>query len=365
MILFAFGLLGCGGGGSGSSNNEPGPANSVYFGVNLDWGASSPAAFNAQLGNRAAVYVRFFGFPLSAAEIQDLQSTMQSIADESGMAMLTLEPLGGLDEITPQVADEFAATLAGFDQFDVPILVRFGHEMNGSWYPWGQDPVEYIRAFRLLADAIHSQVPRAAMVWAPNYGGGYPFSGGVHESTPGQPGFERLDTNDDGVLTMEDDPYLPYYPGDDAVDWVGISLYHWGSAYPWGENEVPESGKFIAQLTGTYSGLGGDETALPDFYNVFSAQRGKPIAITETAALYNTERGGASEISIKRAWWRQVFDPITLTAYSGIKMVNWFEHIKPESEIGGATVDWRVLGSADIADQFKADLPLDLLAFAD
>ena len=29
------------------------------------------------------------------------------------------------------------------------------------------------------------------------------------------------------VLTMTDDPYLPYYPGDDAVDWVGISLFHW------------------------------------------------------------------------------------------------------------------------------------------
>ena len=67
---------------------------------------------------------------------------------------------------------------------------------------------------------------------------------------------------------MSDDPYSPYYPGDAAVDWVGMSLYHWGNAYPWGENEIPEAGKFIAQLTGTYDGLNGDDSPLPDFYEI-------------------------------------------------------------------------------------------------
>ncbi len=28
------------------------------------------------------------------------------------------------------------------------------------------------------------------------------------------------------------DPYAPYYPGDAATDWVGMSLFHWGSGYP-------------------------------------------------------------------------------------------------------------------------------------
>ena len=69
---------------------------------------------------------------------------------------------------------------------------------------------------------------------------------------------------------MEDDPYAPYYPGDDAVDWVGMSLYHWGSAYPWGENEIPEAGKLLAQVTGEYDGLNGDERAVPDFYGTYA-----------------------------------------------------------------------------------------------
>ena len=65
---------------------------------------------------------------------------------------------------------------------------------------------------------------------------------------------------------MADDSYAPYYPGDDAVDWVGMSLYHWGATYPWGENELPEANKFTDQLTGTYVGANGDDSLLPDFY---------------------------------------------------------------------------------------------------
>lgn len=50
---------------------------------------------------------------------------------------------------------------------------------------------------------------------------------------------------------MQDDAYAPYYPGDEAVDWVGMPLYHWGSRYPWGENELPEPNKLAEQLLGT------------------------------------------------------------------------------------------------------------------
>ena len=195
----------------------------------------------------------------------------------------------------------------------------------------------YVSAFRLLADAVHSspRVPR----WSglPIMGAVTRFPGAPTRPRPDEPGFALLDTSGDGVLSMADDPYLPYYPGDDAVDWVGMSLYHWGSAWPWGENEIPEPGKFIAQLTGTYSGLGGDDSAIPDFYQVYSVQHGKPVAITETAALYNTGASGDDELSIKQAWWRQVFDRDTLIAYPGIQMINWFERIKPESEVGNAS----------------------------
>lgn len=36
---------------------------------------------------------------------------------------------------------------------------------------------------------------------------------------------QALDTNRNGQLDGGDDPYSPWYPGDDLVDWIGISLY--------------------------------------------------------------------------------------------------------------------------------------------
>ena len=56
---------------------------------------------------------------------------------------------------------------------------------------------------------MHEHAPGSAMMWAPNYGGGYPFAGGQHEAEPGSADFAALDTDGDGALTMADDPYAP------------------------------------------------------------------------------------------------------------------------------------------------------------
>jgi len=104
----------------------------------------------------------------------------------------------------------------------VYFYVRFGQEMNGSWYSWGQQPAAYIAAFRTIADTVHHYAPGNAMVWSPNYGGGYPFKAGPYLARKGTADFRALDTNHDGALAMADDMYRPYYPGDRYVDWVGL-----------------------------------------------------------------------------------------------------------------------------------------------
>jgi len=74
-----------------------------------------------------------------------------------------------------------------------PVFLRFGGEMNGNWTPWGRDPKAYRQAFRLVHTVINRYASNVALVWAPG-----------------------------AVPTYNLDSY---YPGDDAVDWVGISLY--------------------------------------------------------------------------------------------------------------------------------------------
>lgn len=340
------------------------PSRGAYFGVNLNWGADSAQAFNSRLGARAAVYVQFLPFPVSGDAERYLEDFADQVRSQGGLALLTLEPTVPVGEITAEMAGELADRLAAYNRRGVPILVRFAHEMNGSWYPWSQQPSAYVRAFRLLAEAVHARADRTAMLWAPNYGAGYPFRGGRYEAMPDSPEFALLDTNRDGLLDENDDMYAPYYPGDDAVDWVGMTVYHWGDHWPWGKNVLPEPGKFAAQITGTYVGAAGDERAVPDFYAAYAEGHGKPMAIPETSAFFNTTVAGSPELEIKRAWWRQVFSAETARAFPRIRMINWFEWRKPEPEVGGAVVDWTVTSDPAMAGEFVQDLPPGQFLFA-
>ncbi|WP_369135812.1 glycosyl hydrolase [Modestobacter sp. I12A-02662] len=300
--------------------------------------------------------VSFAGFPLPAEDFRDVDAAVEQLRDGGGSLLLTLEPTGGLATVTDAAATELAARLDGYNRSGVPVVVRFAHEMNGSWYSWGQQPAAYVAAFRRVAAAVHTGAPGSLMMWAPNYGGGHPFTDGRFAAVPGTGDAVVLDTDGYGVVTRAGDPYAPYWPGDDAVDWVGMSLYHWGDAWPWGENEVPEPGKFAAQLTGEYVGLGGDDRGLPDFHGVYGVQHGKPVAVPETAAFSAPGAGGAGELTVEQAWWQQVSDPRLPALLPRLAMVNWFEWSEQEPEVA-TEVDWRAVDSAELRDGGLTDDP--------
>lgn len=341
------------------------PENGVYFGANINLGVDSIADFNNRLGYNAAVFVQFLPFPFTEQSLIYLDQFMEEMEEHNAIALLTLEPIEGLEAVTTDIVNDLAVRLSNYNHQGVPIMVRFGHEMNGSWYPWGQQPSLYIQKFQLVADALHENTYQTAMIWAPNYGSGYPFCGGKYESKPGDKDFALLDTNGDNQLNQYDDMYAPYYPGDQYVDWVGLSIYHWGNEYPWGENEVPEQNKLLDMLTGNYIGLNGDERSLPDFYEVFVNLHNKPMAITETAALYNTLKVNDQEIEIKSNWINQVFSPDLFLQFPRIKLINWFDVIKNEAEIGGAVIDWSVTFNPEIRNLFVKSLPMDKLIFSE
>jgi beta-mannanase len=110
--------------------------------------------------------------------------------------------------------------------------------MNGSWFPYGQDPIKFIASWKRVVDYVRKALGESnrsnfAFIWGPNSGNGYPyvlpppdgFSPDA-STTEGKARIAALDTNGNGELDRLDDPYQPYYPGDDYVDWVGISIYH-------------------------------------------------------------------------------------------------------------------------------------------
>ena len=338
-----------------------GPRHGTLFGVNLDWGHEQLSSYADRLGHHPAVAVSFSVFPFDAEARVWLVGAVDQARSQGATLLLTLEPRLGLAAVTPAAAEDLGRTLAKINAGGVPVVVRFAHEMNGSWYAWGQQPTAYVAAFRRVASAVHRLAPGSATMWAPNYGGGYPFAGGRHTAGRGTPDAALLDTDHNGVVEARDDPYAPYWPGDDAVDWVGLSLYHWGTTYPWGANVLPEPGKFVQQLTGTYVGPGGDDRAVPDFYATYGDAHNKPVAIPETAALLNTSRDTTSALAIKGTWWRQVLDADVPSRFPRLKMINWFEWNKGETEIG-TNVDWTATGDPTVRAAFRAALP-DWLVF--
>ncbi|MEV7605628.1 glycosyl hydrolase [Paenarthrobacter sp. NPDC089322] len=334
------------------------PDAGILSGVSLDWERETLEQYATKLGRRPAVVVYSTAFPLIQDNARNLDAAFEQIKANGGTMLLTLEPHDGLESVTKEHAEKLGERLVGYNNGGVPVIVRFGQEMNGSWFRWGQKPAQYVDAFRTVAEAVHRLAPGSDMMWAPNYGGGYPFSDGQHGVQEGPPQSAALDTDGDGSVTAADDPYAPYYPGDDATDWVGMSLYHWGETYQSGTNVVPEDGKFIRQLTGSYAGTGGDELAVPDFYEEYGSARNKPVAIPETAALSIPSRGGDDELAIKQAWWRQLFDPAIPRDYPSVKMVNWFEWEKLEVELDvKADVDWTAVQGQAVRDAYVADLP--------
>lgn len=340
------------------------PQGRAWFGMNLDWGSETIGEVSDRLGVTPAVWVQFVRFPLTDADRGNLAGFFEQVGTAGAHGLLTLEPHDGLDSVTPGAAAELAGVLdAAWTDHGVATFVRFAHEMNGSWYPWSQRPDEYVRAFRLVAEAVHDGSPASAMVWAPNEGAGYPFSGGAFEAAPGSPEAAALDTDGNGALTRADDPYAPYWPGDDAVDWVGMSLYFWGLEYPWGENELAPAGRFAAQLTGRETGAHDDEVPLPDFYATYAEGHDKPMAIIETAALYDPEGTGPDEATLKRSWFEQVFSAETRDAFPRIGMINWFEWRKHEPEVD-AIVDWRMAGDGELGRSLLALVSPDWLLFA-
>ncbi len=173
------------------------------------------------------------------------------------------------------------------------LALRFLHEVNAPFYPWGagvngNTPAAAVAAWTHVREIFEREgADNVIWVWCVN----------VHE-----PGFAD---------------YASLYPGDEAVDWVAVDGYNGGDALPWGGWRTPRDlfGRSVADLH-----------ALTD----------RPLAITETAS---AEQGGD-----KAEWIRQLFD---LAVRERIHVLVWFEYAKE--------TDWRVESSPTAVDAFRQE----------
>jgi len=328
----------------------------VQFGVQLDWQNDSPRAYIDRTGRRPRLFGDYVRFPFEPETLTWLDTKMEQVHAAGGVFMLTLEPFAGLGAVSDDALRQLTESLQKWNNAGVPVLVRFAHEMNGTWYPWGQQPTEYIATFRRVANAVRA-APGSRTLWSPNDGTSYPFTRS-NRAAPSQPDLDLLDTNRDGALDAADDPYQPYYPGDEYVDWVGLTLYHFGYRYPWGANTIPEPDKFVRKITGDYPDPE-TSTRSPNFYELYAVRHHKPMAISETSALFNAARccDGPSNLEIKTAWWRQITADDIPTRFPALRLITWFEEDKREADAAGALVSWSITTDPQIRKSITGTVP--------
>jgi beta-mannanase len=125
-------------------------------------------------------------------------------------------------------------------------------------------------------------------------------------------------------LDVGDDAYGPYWPGDDVVDWFGVSVYWKGASYPYVRNDAVASNIVFDQLNQV---LGGGQSTYQ-----FAASRNLPIAFPEYGGSYSPAYPGASNLDTKQGMWRQTFSPEAKSRMPSVKLANWFDYYKFEDD---------------------------------
>ncbi|KAJ3371035.1 hypothetical protein HDU91_005726 [Kappamyces sp. JEL0680] len=303
--------------------------------------------------------------PLNTTVFDEFVSDV-SATNSSAFYFLTVYPDAW---VTDSNAVLFAQEVSKMVASGSSIMIRFAPEMNGNWFFYGQQPTvyksEWIKFVTAIRTATAQYSKQVAFLWSPNTGMGYPFP---HDNNPVAAKDKAADTNGDGILTPADDPYSPYYPGDEWVDWVGMSIYSYSSDSAV-SNDIPWPGK----LENYMNGYENANMKTPfNFYNMFSrtgagtspaSKGGKPYFLSETGAAVMSEVCSAVDAvgnclataswkpvagadaqhasDMHAGWWRQFINRTFLQTYPQFKGACFFEIAKIE---GNTVRDFASLG---------------------
>ncbi|KAJ3398619.1 hypothetical protein HDU80_008724 [Chytriomyces hyalinus] len=341
-------------------------------------GGDTPSAFNTRLGQNAGVFHMSQSIPLAISPFDQTQQTaplnLLETTKTDAILFLTIYPSQTgptpYDLITDrdiqllvwQLGNITEPTLSGRR-----VLLRFGPEMNGNWFAYGEQPTRYVAEYRRLVNAIRAVTRRVSFVWSPNAGNNYPF--GVTRVADAE--LAALDTNKDGVIDNEDDPFSPYWPGEEYVDWVGTSLYWKGDAatgFPTKDNSRAPAGFFEQILQGSESLV--VNRAYP-FYTQYAERYKKPLVMSEGGAAFALYQDGptaterlpvnAGQLAIQQSFWRSYLNTTLLSRFPRAKMFINFEHQKVfEDPLAGGTRgitrDYRITFDPAVLAGLKADL---------
>jgi hypothetical protein len=282
--------------GGGAAGSPPlAPAHGALLGAFV--GTGTMAQLETTLGRKLAISHNFYGWT------DDYTVWARSTLASGYIPLVTWETWTNsvgipLDDILNGAHDAMIKSRAQSSQaIGQKFFLRWGHEMNGNWYPWdgfhngasAAAASKYIAVYRHIHDLfVAAGATNVIWVFSPNV-----------DSVPGDAWNQ----------------WSNYYPGDSYVDWMAFDGYNWGTV------QTGSTWRAFSTLAGTlYAGL---------------AAKGKPIMIPETAS---TELGG------DKAAWIAAILPALEGSFPAIKALVWF-HMNKET-------DWRIDSSPQARDAF-------------
>lgn len=221
-------------------------------------------------------------------------SDLQSVAARGSVPLITWEPWTGVPTTGQDPAWSLRAAILsgrsdayieswaqGLAAYGGPVLLRFAHEMtNQPGYPWsvgnnGNTASDYIAAWhyvRAIFARFHAD--NVEWVWNPN-------------------------TLGDATSATYLSTYQSVYPGDDAVDWLGLDIYNTGPNLDWGHRGWQSFGQALAAP-----------------YAAITSVSSKPLILAEVGS---TETGGS-----KAAWITSALEH-DVAQFPRVRAMVWFD----------------------------------------
>jgi hypothetical protein len=212
VLIVAAGVYTAGrpGSGAGSAARQNGRVplptkTGSYLGLYPEGVPSSYAgtrSFTADTGVRPDTVVYYSGW------LEPFQASFASTASRSGAVPLVQINPGGVS-IAAIAYGQYDVYLrqyaAAVHRYGHPVILSFGHEMNGYWYSWAGThtaPATFVSAWRHIVDVFRAAGTRnVTWLWTIN-------------TVQSQAGVS---------------PPQPWWPGDSYVTWVGIDGYYYSS----------------------------------------------------------------------------------------------------------------------------------------
>jgi mannan endo-1,4-beta-mannosidase len=179
------------------------------------------AAFTSAIGTRPDVVMYYSGW------YEPFQATFaMKLAENGAVPLIQMDPEGKGVTVPAIAAGKFDGYLSAYAEavraYRHPVIMSFGHEMNGSWSPWGYQhtsPKAFVAAWRHIVTLFRALgAQNVTWLWTINI----------------------INNTQQGRIPPPD----PWWPGNSYVTWVGIDGYYLKSSWQF----APLFGPTIAKV---------------------------------------------------------------------------------------------------------------------